>query len=237
MLRNHINDILDNKKSENTIIIENPNMYSLNEDLEEINNQSLLSFTIPFVNGHLTLDISFYEEYMDLIDHYKIIDKQIKNMRQFTKENRTWKRNDKIGKDYFINNFTKLNRDFDDREWILDLLKYFYLISIDEVMFLVNLKRIENPTGYKTSDVKKYDNILRIDESGKRENLLVERNKPTMSLDDYAMKIMAEMKKNEKETVVNNVESDSSFETSIMRKNDSLNDDGKRGSGNRKGFG
>ncbi|KAM0671566.1 hypothetical protein CWI42_020530 [Ordospora colligata] len=84
--------------------------------------------------------------------------------------------------------------DWEDREWVMKLIEYFYVMGMKNVEHLnAEIELLEKSDECRASNQSGIE-CVRIDESGRAENMLVRRNKPTMSLDEFADKLMASMK-------------------------------------------
>lgn len=207
------------------------NIYSKNECIEEMSTETLLGFSINFIEAYI-LDqhsqspsrikeylLNYYEE----CEYYGIVSKKYKDVGQRLMTGKH-SREDKL---FFLKeklSFDHMYLKWDCRKWVLQLLCYLYVLTVELYSFVdmeVQLKK-NNTDCAGRHELK----CMRIDEKGLRKNMLVCRNKPTMTLSEFADKLMtsnqiamqkaseAEAGKKEEEEILEDI-----------RKRDELQDD------------
>jgi hypothetical protein len=216
-------------------------LYSKNEPIEEICVDTLLYLTIPYIHGYLLdgLDsVQFYEDYCDECEYFKIVNKRLISIRKSV-----FNRFDREDKIFLL----RMKKDFkdkpylwNDKDWVIEMLRYLYAYSIDSMFyshFELSLKKMRGSAGERSGEKKNIECYV-VDARGKRENLLVSRNRPTMSLEELANKEIDRME-NLNEMADKDIEEESSAEKSLegLRNEDELRDSGLRGSGNTIGRG
>lgn len=171
--------------------------YSLNEDVDEIPTGDLLLHAIPFIRGVRSDRAGDREEALDLFrefcadcEYLGLVDREVVRVcGMHGRENRIWMA-------YRLGRFRFDCADWDSREWVLELLEHLYIRSMRGIE---HLQREMELAGMSREDdgERKGIECVRIDEGGRRENMLVSRIVPTMSLEEFADKVMGEVQETE----------------------------------------
>ncbi|KAM0677747.1 hypothetical protein BDAP_000707 [Binucleata daphniae] len=216
------------------------NLTSTNIDtriLDDISDLSLLSLSHLFFKNYKT---KCFDEYFEIVEYLQIVDNEYKNIKIATLESLRWERENKIKCNMFCKSFLAENIDFEDREWILCFLVYLYIFSLQEVVIYKSINIFKKDKEETKIKMKVY----KIEPSNNRKNLLKRYNKPSMSLDDYANKVMESMERFEEankdsQMITKEMEEKErkNEETlDIERKDEERKDKSHFGTGNRRNF-
>ncbi|RVD91626.1 hypothetical protein TUBRATIS_18970 [Tubulinosema ratisbonensis] len=181
------------------------------EELDDIPTHKLTCFLYNFIDYFITNSTQHLKNFIKEVEDYKLIKKEFLQIKSVYQTN--FSRELKIYLFKLKKSFLEKNIDFKDRNYILNLINYFYLESLEFLRY----ERIE----FKEEE-KKPISVIQIDCKGKKKDLFFDRNKPTLSLDDYANKVMSAMKERE-----NKFEKEVRKEVSLedLRKEDEFKDD------------
>ncbi|ELQ76407.1 hypothetical protein THOM_0594, partial [Trachipleistophora hominis] len=151
---------------------------------------------IPFIKGVQTRKREYFQNYADEIKYYGLVD-----------DYRFETRDDKIKIRELKQHFLRKEIQFEDEEWIVELLRYFYILAVEEMKYLEVEQRlnaygavhgsgrgIELEGGSGTSRVQPL-RCIQID-GDERKELLVNRIKPTLTLEEYSERILKRMQEN-----------------------------------------
>ncbi|AFN82505.1 hypothetical protein EROM_020300 [Encephalitozoon romaleae SJ-2008] len=165
-------------------------------DLHELSTADILKYTFPYIKGVVNDKagnkydgLKLFKEYCEDCEYLNLVGEEtVALCRGGGRDNKIklWRKTKEFRYDFI---------DWEDREWVMKLIEYFYIMSMKniehlnrEIMLLQN-KSDKNPRGNEGME------CIRVDSRGRVENVLVGRNDPTMTLDEFAEKIMAEMDK------------------------------------------
>ncbi|TBU19944.1 hypothetical protein CWI38_0166p0010 [Hamiltosporidium tvaerminnensis] len=220
--------------------------YSLNESVEEMSDNALLCMSIYFIQGYLISDtdkeecIEFYKRYCEEVEYYRIINKSLIKIKENTVKQRIT-RDQKLFLYNFKKEFREIQRIWDNREYIFSVLKYLYILAFEEIYFLLHEREIIKALKEEKEEFQNKEiNIIRVDERGKRSSVMVNRNKPTMDLDEFADREILRMRENsenQKEIQKNDSESGEEENLEELRRLDELKDEIFNKRGNTYGMG
>jgi hypothetical protein len=180
--------------------MEEPERYSHNEDLDEISTAALYDFTFPYIKGaiadrqsNMAEALRCFREYCDECGYLKLVSTgTIELCRRFS---RTRDRSDKIALLNVLGRFKYSYIDWEDREWAIALLEHLYIRATQSIIHLEAEMRLSE---HKVCVAEEREmECIRIDTRGNRENVLVRRNNPEVTLDEFADRIMANIAKAE----------------------------------------
>ncbi|EJW01651.1 hypothetical protein EDEG_03803 [Edhazardia aedis USNM 41457] len=261
MISDIIDKILDGKDICSLEIAIDFKEIETHDEIDDYSNKALLYLTYFIISGKMDKNINLTskeEKHKEFID--KVIPMLLKEPRLLNKSELEiltiiQKLNFSISRDLYIllqnykTKISKSERNYDNREWIIKLLVYFTIIAFEELKFIETQKNIEIlRTKYEDEPIKSNKKTwIRTIDDKKQENILKDANKPTVSIDEYVNLLMKQVKKFERKNAAENISNikkeetfDSSDEESKLkriREQDELNDEMKKGSGNRLGMG
>ncbi|KCZ81787.1 hypothetical protein H312_00827 [Anncaliia algerae PRA339] len=169
----------------------------LYEELDDFPTHKLICLSYNFIDFFKDNSLTNLQNFIKEIEFYKIAREEFIKIKQKVLKS-GMNRETKI---YLINikrEFRDMEENYKNREYMLQMLNYLYLEAIE----YLRLEGIENDDKFEIKPLT----VTKISERVKRGDLFVDRNQPTMSLKDYAEKIMknlpqVEEKEVEKETV------------------------------------
>ncbi|KAF7684038.1 hypothetical protein TCON_0759 [Astathelohania contejeani] len=182
-----IKKILNNEKL-GTIELTSKDKYSYNESLEEFNPSQLLYMAVPYIQAYILKDemkekaSEYYTQYCDECEIMGLVKDSLRKTGLDDRDT-------KLAILAYKRTFENSTHEWEDRGWVLGLLRYFYYIAIENIRFLkaeIEFEKMERKYEEKIKEIV----CIRVDERGERKKLLVDRNKPTMSLDEYADMVM-----------------------------------------------
>jgi Mg-chelatase subunit ChlI len=232
--------ILKGEALERVEIDLNKDAYSRNEDVSEFSIDALLCLTIPFIQGAVSGSLTFYEEYCSECEFFKLVpEKFIAVRKRQEMGTRGFEREDKISILKIKQRFLNSPWIWDNREWIIELLLYLYLLSVENVFYRRYEDELKAFRGQNEveKEVKREIQFFTIDEKRERRELLVSRNNPTMSLEEFAEKETQNMEKREEASETEEDESADEESLETLRRKDEFRDSGMKGSGNTRGWG
>lgn len=203
--------------------------YSRNECIEEMTTGALLSFSAFFVEAYI-LDqqkersekaTELLRKYCEECDYYRIVPRRYSEAgRRATEVG--FLREDKI---FFLREkllFDATHLQWDSREWVLELLRHLYILAVE----LQNFIRMEKEIAHCPRSAGEAPAItcVKVDARGMRESMLVNRNNPTMTLGEFAEKLMAQQSKQAAQSATLPA-MDSSDSIEMLRKRDEFRDD------------
>ncbi|KAH9412071.1 hypothetical protein HK407_02g02950 [Ordospora pajunii] len=165
------------------------------ESLSDMGIDDILGCVIPYLHGVASDRAGRKEDALRLFSEYCADCEYLKLVPEETMEIcRKREREGRIRMQSKIRGFRFEVIDWEDREWVMNLIEYFYVVGMKNIEHLnaeIGLaERREECGASNRAGIE----CVRIDESGRAENMLVRRNKPTMSLDEFADRLMASMK-------------------------------------------
>lgn len=194
--------------------------FSYNENIDEFTTNNLLYLTAYFINGYKK-ENDHLKQFINIVKHFNIVFTEILKIHEKLNETNEYERNDKLFLYNYKKEFKNTRIDFEDREYVMKLINYFFILSFEE-LFMVNyemeIKKYVKKDIQKTADVKR--------------PLLVRRIKPTMSLDDYADMIMKHVEKTQNMDIIK-----VTVDPEEERKKKEREDNSHFNTGNRKGYG
>merc|ERR1712080_240770 len=227
----------ENKKIDSNLQIDN--FISKNEIIEEMNSDDIPLLTIPFVNAYNFNSFEMYLNFVEdienlgfLEDHLKIgIDfKELKNKKTENKEFLSFieiTREKKLSHFSFKSSFKSLPINF-TKEYNKAILTYLYILAIENINF-IQFKIGKESSSRREEPTKKHKIKFVEVPKNSRIDFFKNRNKPTMTLDEFADKIEKEIEEREENMnkIVNfnnlyELKEDTLVE---LRKKDEFNDD------------
>ncbi|WUR03742.1 uncharacterized protein VNE69_06063 [Vairimorpha necatrix] len=172
-IKEEIISVLNNKPPSKYIFFFQYDKYKLND----LDSRDLLDFSIPFLNGKYLETQNRKQESIEEYENYMFYIEDLKDQEKYNIKSR----NDKI-KMYKIKKSFRFDFiDWDDKEWILSLLEYLYVVSIETVNYLkleiifqeMRQKEEQEDFHRKINNSKKtltYKNIERIDKIDETHN-------------------------------------------------------------------
>ncbi|KRH92984.1 hypothetical protein M153_1816000454 [Pseudoloma neurophilia] len=180
-IRTALDLFLDKKLDKNADIL-----YKDTIDMEDLS----LDQSASFLRGFTTQKRYHFENFIEEMKYHKIT---------FSMTGR----DGKIESRLFKQKFLALEREFDDYSYMKELFKYLYIIAVEEAKFLKTQEEIEEyhqRVGFKkdreNSPLNDVIKCVKIDDKGCND-IFIRRVKPTLSLDDYADMVMANLVKRE----------------------------------------
>lgn len=238
-IRELILRVLEGRQGDISDIQQPVEQHSPSEGLDEISTADLLNYTIPYIKGVMSdgagikeKALEFFDEYCEDCEYLNIVNKEVI---------RLCKDIYMLSRDAKIVLATKLSRfrfdyiDWDDREWIVDLLEYFYIKAAKNIEYLKREMVLVEGAG---KDKEKNDGIecIRIDENGRRSSMLVNRIKPTMTLEEFADKLVSGIEE-KKVSSFDEESSSEKYSREELLKKDEKNDSKSADRGNTVGMG
>ncbi|ADM11032.1 uncharacterized protein Eint_020310 [Encephalitozoon intestinalis ATCC 50506] len=166
------------------------------EDLHELSTSDLLNCTSPYIRGVVNDKVGnkyeglkLFKEYCEDCEYLKLVEEETIELC------RTSGRDNKIKLWRKIREFRYDFIDWEDREWIMRLLEYFYIMSMKNIEHLNREIMLLQEKKDKESYKKKGIECIKVDSQGRISDFLARRNSPTMTLDEFAEKIMLGMEK------------------------------------------
>ncbi|CAD25069.1 hypothetical protein [Encephalitozoon cuniculi GB-M1] len=165
-------------------------------DPHEIPTNDLLKYTAPYIKGTVSdkdgnraeaLDL--FKEYCEDCEYLGLVGREtVELCKGNGRDNkmRLWRKAKEFKYDFI---------DWDDREWVMKLLEYFYVLSMRNIEHLSREIMLLRDTDDRKPSGRDGIECIRVDSRGRIENMLVKRNNPTMTLDEFADKIMSSMEK------------------------------------------
>jgi hypothetical protein len=176
--------------------IEEAEKHSHHGDADEIPTAALYDLVLPYARGvvedrgpNKDRAMGCFREYCDECEYLKLVDSRtVMLCKHFSK---TRDRGDKIA----LMNMLRILRydciDWDDREWARALLEHLYIRAMQSISHLET--EIRHGSGEVGERKDRRMECIRIDGRGNREEILVRRNKPEMTLDEFANRLIANM--------------------------------------------
>ncbi|ELA47056.1 hypothetical protein VCUG_01417 [Vavraia culicis subsp. floridensis] len=148
---------------------------------------------IPYIRGVQMRRKEHFQNYIDEIKYYGL-----------TNDCRFETRDDKIRTRELKQLFLTREVDFDDEEWVIEMLKYFYILAVEEVKYLeaeeqlIAYREVHSDGKETAFDTLSANNAqplrcIQIDGSERKE-LLVGRIKPTLTLEEYSERVLERMR-------------------------------------------
>jgi hypothetical protein len=214
--------------------------YSQNESIEEMSLDTLVSFTSFFVEAYI-LDqqkqnseraMELLRKYCEECDYYCIVPQRYSEAAKRAMEV-GFSREDKI---FFLHEKALLDTthiQWDSREWVMGLLRHLYILAVE----LHNFMKMEKKITHCPKEVGDVPPIkcLKIDACGMKRNMFVNRNGPTMTLGEFAGKLVAQGTQATQTTKKATKDGEDTLEA--LRKRDEFRDDLHFRKGNTQGKG
>ncbi|EOB15442.1 hypothetical protein NBO_4g0070 [Nosema bombycis CQ1] len=143
--------------------------------LEEISTIDLPFLTIPFLNGRVYYNFNNKKESLDCFLEFKSLLEGLGLISPVLKAACSSRaREDKIKIYNLKRSFTYHFIDWEDREWVIKLLEYFYILSSEEIYFLKEEKNLP-----KSSDQKeiKHFEVIKIGNKSEYKSEMVDLNR------------------------------------------------------------
>ncbi|KAG5859477.1 hypothetical protein KMI_06g09990 [Encephalitozoon hellem] len=163
-------------------------------DLHEISTADLLNYTFPYIKGvvndragNRSEGLKFFKEYCEDCEYFGLVGKETMEMcRESGRDSKIklWRKSREFRHDFI---------DWEDREWVMKLLEYFYVMSMKNIEHLNREIILLQNKGDRSPSRNEEMECIKVDPQGRIENILIRRNNPTMTLDEFAEKIMAGM--------------------------------------------
>lgn len=183
------------------------------EELDDIPTHKLICFTYNFIDFLKYNDFKYLKRFTKELESFKIIKKDFLLIKEAINAKK-FLRDLKIYLHEIKEAFLKIKPNFKKRNYLINLLNYLYLDSLEYLRY----EMVEN----KVYKERRPPSVFHIDVKGKKKELFVDRNQPTLSLDDYAKKIMDAVK-NRDNQIQQEVKREMTEEE--RRKLDDFNDD------------
>ncbi|EEQ82308.1 hypothetical protein NCER_101003 [Vairimorpha ceranae BRL01] len=201
-------------------------------DFENLDCNDFLLLCISIVNAKFyeqnnkkEESIAEYTNFIFYIDDIFCLDNESKNNKKIArlskiysnvKCNKNISRTDKIYMYNIKKSFKFHFIDWEDQEWLLSLLEYFYILSIENIYFL----QLE----LSFQEIKKEHSPVQA-KIVKRNDLLTNRIKPKYTLEEFGEKLSKKIEERMKiKAPVANETKDEEVDISVLRKNDELKD-------------
>lgn len=152
---------------------------------------------IPYIRGLQTRKAEHFQNYIEEIKYYGLVE-----------DFRFKSRDDKIKLKKFQQDFLATTIDYESEEWLLNMLRYFYILAVEEIKY-INIEdeicryRKDNSyihnNRYNTANMlndTEHLKCIQINDNGRKE-LLVRRIEPSLSLEEYSEKVMDRLQKDE----------------------------------------
>ncbi|KAI5170120.1 hypothetical protein PAEPH01_1263 [Pancytospora epiphaga] len=263
---NHLLDVLKSTiisaiNGEKTDLIEVPVLiFSRNESIEDVSTIDLIYLVIPFVNMARQDSPLAACEYLDELSHLRAVPAEFIRLWQEVKSGNC-SRNTRLLLIQESRVFSTTYPLWDDREWLLDLIKHTFCRTVNLYIHQARedfIRKTKDDDVYikPTKCYKIMDDgrpvPLRINRNGVtpsiplgllgKTDLLKRDGGPTMSLEEYSNKVLEMMRRSERmREEVNDTIDEFTDEESVDRdklvQNDEFNDDKKVNTGNTIGMG
>lgn len=161
-------------------------------DLHEISTTDMLNYTIPYIKGVVSDKtenksdaLKLFKEYCEDCEYLNLVGEETMALcRGGGRDNKIklWRKTKEFRYDFI---------DWEDREWVMKLVEYFYIMSMKNIEHLNREIMLLQSKSDKSPRRNEGMECIRVDSRGKIENVLVGGNNPTMTLDEFAEKIMA----------------------------------------------
>eukprot|EP00866_Antonospora_locustae_P000854 jgi/Antlo1/854/1965 len=243
-IREALAKIIRNEKVEEAVVM-HADAYSKNESADDMSVDALLELSSFFVEAYI-LDQNKSEskerimelsiKYCEECEYYGIVSEKFAEVRQrvmssgFSREDRVFFHGQKTTFD------TAFHR-WDCRKWVMGLLRHLYILSVELYNFLCVENMLRTPPKAEVASTPGIK-CMSIDTRGLRKSMLINRNKPTMTLAEFSEKLMRNMnteKQASSESDVHDGENNNELER--LRKRDEFRDDAHCIRGNTHGKG
>ncbi|EOB11526.1 hypothetical protein NBO_1103g0001 [Nosema bombycis CQ1] len=143
--------------------------------LEEISTIDLPFLTIPFLNGRVFYNFYNKEESLDCFLEFNCLLEGLGLISPVLKAACSSRaREDKIKIYNLKRSFTYHFIDWEDREWVIKLLEYFYILSSEEIYFLKEEKNLPKSSDQK--DIKHFE-VIKIGNESEYKSEMVDLNR------------------------------------------------------------
>lgn len=169
-------------------------MESGSADLHEVPTAELLSYTVPYLKGteddrkgHRDEALAHLKEYCEDCEYLGLVGKEtVELCRGKDRESKIgmWRKTKEFRHDFI---------DWEDREWVLALLEYFYVMAVRSIEHLNKEVMLLQRKDHECAAGREGIECVRVDSRGRIEDVLVRRNTPTMTLEEFADKLMLSM--------------------------------------------
>lgn len=242
-IKDLIISILEGREVRIVDVVQPMEQRSQNESLYEIPTTDLLNYTIPYIKGVVSdrsdakeRALELFGEYCEDCEYLNLVDKDV--VRICKESIRLFNRDSRIALAKRLNNLRFDYVDWEDREWIIGLVEHFYIKAMRSIEYLKKEMALAQGKNRDRAVESNGIECIRIDTKGRRENILISRIEPTVTLEEFADKLMANMS----ETKINasSLEEESSSEKysrEELMKKDEENDSKNINRGNTLGMG
>lgn len=224
-IKSLILSILEGRELDSVDIVQAVERHSPNESLYEIPTGDLLNYTVPYIRGAASdrpesreKSLEYFSEYCDDCEYLGLVDKEVVEL---CRENsRAYNREARIRLANRLGRFRFGHVDWDDREWVVGLVEHLYIRAMKNIEYLRKEMELSENRGSEGHERKDGVECIRIDTRGRRERMLVNRIEPTLTLEEFADKLLSNMRESSGPSLEEESSSEKYSREELMRRDE-----------------